>query len=94
MVGAFFSEMSEGLARFSKDVIFPGDQLRAEVCPLAGIHELIVFREHIFAKIDLLTQRDSPRRTSQCGGVYSNDSGRFKSADQFSGIFKTDTKII
>jgi len=86
--------MSKGLARFSKDVVFPGDQLRAEVGTLAGIHELVVFREYIFAKIDLLTQRDSPRRTSQCGGVYSNDIGRFKSTDQFSGIFKTDIKII
>jgi len=64
-----FGEMSEGLARFSQDVIFPGDQLRAEVGPLAGIHELVVFREYIFAKIDLLTQRDSPEEHLN-GGLY------------------------
>jgi hypothetical protein len=39
---------------------FPGDKLGPEIGPLVRVHELIVFREYIIAKIDLLTQRDSP----------------------------------
>src|SRR5690606_21145671 len=60
MVGAFFCQVVEGFARFAQDVVFPGVQLRSKVSPLVCIHEFIVLVEDEIAKIDLLTQRDSP----------------------------------
>ena len=70
MIGAFLSEVFQRFAGFSEDVILPGDQLRPEIRPLVRIHELVVFREHIIAKIDLLTQRDSPEEHLN-GRVYN-----------------------
>ncbi|EGE59672.1 hypothetical protein RHECNPAF_199004 [Rhizobium etli CNPAF512] len=70
MVCALLSQMVECFARFSKDIVFPGDQLGPEVGSLVYVHEFFLFRGNVIAKIDLLTQRDSPEEHLIWAGVY------------------------
>lgn len=60
MIGALLRQVIQCLAGFAKDVVSPGIQLRTKVCPVVRIHKILVLRQDIGTKIDLLTQRDSP----------------------------------
>ena len=89
VVCAFLSQVVECFARFSKDIVFPGNQLGSEISALVRIHELLVFRGNIIAKIDLLTQRDSPEEHLIWPGVYPKRYPRFKPNKTGKQIFKS-----
>jgi hypothetical protein len=86
MVGAFFRQMIEGFARLAQNVVFPGVQLRSKVSPLVCTHEFFALVEDEIAKIDLLTQRDSPEEHLKARCI-SPQVMRFKPAGTYPRIF-------
>src|SRR5690606_24756183 len=54
MVGVFLLQDFQGLAGFSKDVVLPGNQLGAKICPLPLVHERLVVGGHVIGSNEIV----------------------------------------